>query len=420
MPTSDLADKTEQRLSHHEYPLNMDFDKTEWIYLMTNPSMEGQIKIGVSSEVPTERRVTELSRSTSVPTPFQVEYQAFVPNYTKVELQLHADFEHVRTGKEFFSVDVGTVISRIQQSQKIIWADNFFEQTESEREDARSRGETFRQDLSNLMEIVRLTNSMVDNWRKQFEAHKQEKFEYSGLTKALLHRYVDRLMSLYSSLNKVIDHIKDELMPEINVSIEDSITSNHDWENWAESFTECIVRLDKSADSRLQKSLIDEIDATVEKFFNKICDTNWIDDLIAKADHPLPFSQEEKQKFHYSALELLLHNISRFILSQIVWSDVKVRFRDIDESFVPPIFGNFAPPRIQELYEARHRHLSWEKTTLLFNSMENEIFVPLYTFWDKYTDFEPKVEADAFTYMYVKTKQTCFGNDALKKIIDAN
>ena len=70
MPNSDLADMTEQWVSHHEYPLNMDFDKTGWIYLMTNPSMEGQIKIGVSSEVPTERRATELSQSTSVPTPF--------------------------------------------------------------------------------------------------------------------------------------------------------------------------------------------------------------------------------------------------------------------------------------------------------------------------------------------------------------
>ena len=74
-----------------------------WIYVMTNPSMPGLIKIGMSSQDPKMHRVKELSHSTGVPSAFVVEYQALVEDEGLVENQLHKTYASQRLkGKEFF------------------------------------------------------------------------------------------------------------------------------------------------------------------------------------------------------------------------------------------------------------------------------------------------------------------------------
>ena len=46
-------------------------DKKGFIYVMTNPSMPGIVKVGMSKRVPTERALDNDLNSTGIPTPFQ-------------------------------------------------------------------------------------------------------------------------------------------------------------------------------------------------------------------------------------------------------------------------------------------------------------------------------------------------------------
>lgn len=75
------------------------------VYILTNESMPGFIKIG-RTETSVEQRMRELDK-TSVPLPFQCYYARRVPNFQKVEAALHQAFGdfRVRQSREFFKFD---------------------------------------------------------------------------------------------------------------------------------------------------------------------------------------------------------------------------------------------------------------------------------------------------------------------------
>ena len=75
------------------------------VYVLTNESMPGYIKIG-RTDTSVQQRMSELDR-TSVPLPFQCYYAARVPNNVLVEKTLHAAFAdfRVRQSREFFRMD---------------------------------------------------------------------------------------------------------------------------------------------------------------------------------------------------------------------------------------------------------------------------------------------------------------------------
>jgi hypothetical protein len=75
------------------------------VYILTNESMPGYIKIG-RTETSVEQRMRELDK-TSVPLPFQCYYAARVEDYQKVERTLHTAFgdHRVRSSREFFRMD---------------------------------------------------------------------------------------------------------------------------------------------------------------------------------------------------------------------------------------------------------------------------------------------------------------------------
>jgi hypothetical protein len=75
------------------------------VYILTNESMPGYIKIGIT-ERELNRRITELD-TTSVPLPFQCYYAARVSDPRAVEKALHTAFgeTRIRTNREFFTVD---------------------------------------------------------------------------------------------------------------------------------------------------------------------------------------------------------------------------------------------------------------------------------------------------------------------------
>ena len=76
------------------------------IYVLTNEAMPGLVKIGFTdSDV--ESRMTDLSRASGVPLPFECYFAAEVIDATKLEKTLHQFFAEVRVNpkREFFKID---------------------------------------------------------------------------------------------------------------------------------------------------------------------------------------------------------------------------------------------------------------------------------------------------------------------------
>lgn len=81
-----------------------------YVYILTNPSMPGLVKIGQTSRT-VDERIAELNRATGVPTDFEVFAAIEVENPVIVETELHTLFANVRENddREFFRVDPGAV-----------------------------------------------------------------------------------------------------------------------------------------------------------------------------------------------------------------------------------------------------------------------------------------------------------------------
>jgi len=77
-----------------------------YVYILSNPSMPGIVKIGKTTR-PVDVRVNELYQ-TGVPTPFKIEHQAYSPDCGELEHMMHSDFNDCRlnVGREFFVQDV--------------------------------------------------------------------------------------------------------------------------------------------------------------------------------------------------------------------------------------------------------------------------------------------------------------------------
>lgn len=65
-----------------------DFRSNGFIYVLSNPSMQGIYKIGMTVRS-VEERVKELSRSTSIPTPFKIESVFHSENPFRDEQEIH-------------------------------------------------------------------------------------------------------------------------------------------------------------------------------------------------------------------------------------------------------------------------------------------------------------------------------------------
>ena len=79
---------------------------------MTNDSMPGIIKVGMSTKVPTER-AKELE-DTGLPMPYVVQYYAFFDDMQQAEKKAHNELSKYHYNKEFFKTDVGTAINCIE------------------------------------------------------------------------------------------------------------------------------------------------------------------------------------------------------------------------------------------------------------------------------------------------------------------
>jgi hypothetical protein len=77
-----------------------------YVYILTNPSIPGLVKIGKTTRS-VEQRAAELHQ-TGVPTPFKVGFCIFTPDCAELELRAHEKFAGVRASdsREFFAVSV--------------------------------------------------------------------------------------------------------------------------------------------------------------------------------------------------------------------------------------------------------------------------------------------------------------------------
>jgi len=84
-----------------------------WVYVLMNPSMIGIYKVGMTERSP-EERANELSKSTSVATPFFVIYKHQTHYPKELEYEVHKELENtdsrVNSNREFFNGDPSIAI----------------------------------------------------------------------------------------------------------------------------------------------------------------------------------------------------------------------------------------------------------------------------------------------------------------------
>ena len=85
-----------------------------WVYIFSNPAMNGMLKIEISTKALTERA------RTGDPRPFPVEYEAKVRNFRRVATKLNLELEKFRvrrakTGNEFLACGLSEAIAIIRK-----------------------------------------------------------------------------------------------------------------------------------------------------------------------------------------------------------------------------------------------------------------------------------------------------------------
>lgn len=86
-----------------------------YIYLLSNSSMNGLIKIG-STAFSAAVRAKQLSSTTAIPTPFVVAYEVYVNHYQEFEKELHRKLSEYRVNprREFFEISVESAAKMIR------------------------------------------------------------------------------------------------------------------------------------------------------------------------------------------------------------------------------------------------------------------------------------------------------------------
>lgn len=91
---------------------------TGYVYILSNPSMPGLLKIGRTSRS-VDQRANELYQ-TGVPTPFKVEAEYYTPDCRALEKYAHEAFCGVRVdhSREFFAAPTLDVVTFIESALK--------------------------------------------------------------------------------------------------------------------------------------------------------------------------------------------------------------------------------------------------------------------------------------------------------------
>lgn len=85
-----------------------------FVYILTNKAMPGIYKIGFTDRSPMQR-ADELSRSTSIPLPFEIVAYGEMEDAQTIEREFHAMYEAERVSfnREFFNFSLDTLIREL-------------------------------------------------------------------------------------------------------------------------------------------------------------------------------------------------------------------------------------------------------------------------------------------------------------------
>lgn len=121
------------------------------VYVVTNPSMPGMVKIGYTSQADAKNRIAQLY-STGVPVPFDLLYAASVDNPVKVEEALHIAFAPYRVNpkREFFRIDPEQAIVILRLLQKADATKEVSQQAESIDPESKAAAEQLRTRRPNM------------------------------------------------------------------------------------------------------------------------------------------------------------------------------------------------------------------------------------------------------------------------------
>ena len=98
-------------------------DGDSWVYILSNESQPGMYKIGYTSHEDVDQRVKQLSRSTSVATPFYLEWAFRCFNAERLEGEVHKKLQGHRISKdrEFFAISLNEAKETVEDlGQKYI------------------------------------------------------------------------------------------------------------------------------------------------------------------------------------------------------------------------------------------------------------------------------------------------------------
>jgi len=87
-----------------------------WVYVLSNKSQPGMYKIGYTGHDDVDKRVKQLSRSTSVATPFSLEWAFRCFNAERLEGEVHKKLKGHRISKdrEFFAISLNEAKETIE------------------------------------------------------------------------------------------------------------------------------------------------------------------------------------------------------------------------------------------------------------------------------------------------------------------
>ena len=147
-----------------------------WVYVLSNESLDGLVKIGFSTKDP-ESRAKELSGDTGVPTPFIVEYEMLVEDPHSCEQRAHdlLDDKRVNQRREFFHCSVNDAI---ESAKQCVDSEIIFEKFRDEPEGRMTAEENMSHPLLGLIKYMisdgDLTNHEVYHLCKWMNEHPTE------------------------------------------------------------------------------------------------------------------------------------------------------------------------------------------------------------------------------------------------------
>lgn len=116
-PSEDGWDTITYYTARSKKPIPSSGEGKEIIYVMSNSTIPGLLKIGYTGK-PVEERCKELSRATGVPVPFKIEYIFRLHGRgEELEREIHRYLEHKRNSsrREFFDISLKEAIEAVNK-----------------------------------------------------------------------------------------------------------------------------------------------------------------------------------------------------------------------------------------------------------------------------------------------------------------